>query len=183
MKPVLTVALITALGALALGAFGAGCDRGKTRHLPPDPFATPPPGAVAETPTGGLSAGLAKRAGTPGYFLDHIGAAVDPMNKPPAPLTTGAPMRLDGFAFDAVAKLPAKGVDVVIDGRAFGAHYGQPRPDVASYFKVPALTATGFATTLPPGTVAAGAHLASLRVVAADGKSYSESPQVAFTVR
>jgi predicted small lipoprotein YifL len=175
--PRLAVALVMA--ALTLAA----CDRGKPRHLPPDPFAAPPPEAQGETPSAGLSAGLAKRPGLPGFFIDHIGAAADPMNKPPAPITTGAPMLLDGFGFDAAAKLPAKGVDVVIDGRVFGTRYGGDRSDVATYFKTPALGKTGFRTVLPPGTVAAGAHTAWLRVVTADGQGFNESPKVPFIVR
>jgi hypothetical protein len=92
-------------------------------------------------------------------------------------------MVLDGFGFDAVAKLPAKGVDVVVDGKAYGTAYGHARPDVGDYFKTPALAATGFRTTLPAGTLAAGMHTLRLRVVAADGKGYFESPQVGFEVK
>ena len=90
---------------------------------------------------------------------------------------------LDGFGFDPVAKAPAKGVDVVIDGKAYGAAYGGSRPDVASYFKAPGLTATGFTATLPAGSLAMGPHTAVVRVVAADGKGYFEGPTIAFTVR
>jgi hypothetical protein len=162
----------------------AGCDQGKTRHLPPDPFATaPPPMGPVAPPTEGLSKGLAKRAEAPGLYLDHIGTANDPASKPPAVTAAGAPIVLDGFGFDPVAKVPAKGVDVVIDGKAYGTAYGHARPDVAAYFKTPGLAATGFRTTLPAGTVAAGAHTALIRVVAADGKGYFESQPVAFTVR
>jgi hypothetical protein len=134
-------------------------------------------------PTEGLSAGLARRAEAPGWFVDHIGGAVDPLNHPPAVTPAGAAMVLDGFGFDAVAKLPAKGVDVVVDGKAYGTAYGHARPDVGDYFKTPALAATGFRTTLPAGTLAAGMHTLRLRVVAADGKGYFESPQVGFEVK
>jgi hypothetical protein len=178
-----TAAAAVFVGGLAVLAL-VGCDKAKPRHLPPDPFATPPPAAQpAATPTEGLSAGLAKRGEMPGFFLDHIGAANDPMNKPPAVTPAGQPILLDGFGFDPVAKLPAQGVDVVIDGKAWGARYGHDRPDVAKYFKTPALAATGFRTTLPAGTLPAGAHTARLRIVAADGKGYFESPAVAFTVQ
>lgn len=180
MKRRLPTAAVLASLLLSVG----GCDRGKTRVLPPDPLAAPPPpaGPVA-APTEGLSAGLTKRAEAPGWFVDHIGGAVDPLNHPPAVTPVGAPMVLDGFGFDAVAKLPAKGVDVVIDGKAYGTTYGHARPDVGDYFKTPALAATGFRTVLPPGTVGAGAHILRLRVVAADGKGYFESPVVTFTAK
>lgn len=176
-------AVLTLCAALALGAL-SGCDKAKPRHLPPDPFAAPPPpaGPVAP-PSEGLSAGLVKRPDMPGWFVDHIGAAVDPMNRPPAVTPAGTPMVLDGFGFDAVAKVPAKGIDVVIDGKAYGTAYGHARGDVAQYFKTPALAATGWKTVLPAGTVAAGAHTLRLRVVAADGKGYFESPPVSFQVK
>jgi hypothetical protein len=90
---------------------------------------------------------------------------------------------VDGFGFDPVAKVPAKGVDVVIDAQTFGTQYGHARPDVAQYFKTPALAETGYRTTLPPGTIAAGRHVLRLRIVAADGKGYFESPAVTFEVK
>ena len=172
-------------GLLAGALILTGCDKGKPRHLPPDPFAAPPPlpGAADETPREGLSAGLPRRPGMPGFFLDHIGAAIDPMNKPPQPLTPGAPLLVDGFGFDAAAKLPAKGMDVVIDGKAFGARYGHARGDVATYFKTPALANTGFRVVLPPEMVGPGSHSVTLRIVAADGKAYDETPPVGFTLR
>ena len=105
------------------------------------------------------------------------------MNKPPQPLTPGAPLLVDGFGFDAAAKLPAKGMDVVIDGKAFGARYGHARGDVATYFKTPALAKTGFRVVLPPEMVGPGSHSVTLRIVAADGKAYYETPPVGFSLR
>jgi|GEM_PF-1582521 len=170
--------------ALACALALCGCDKGKARHLPPDPFAAPPPpaGPVAP-PTEGVSKGLAKRAEPPGWFVDHIGGATDPLNHPPAVTQAGAPILVDGFGFDPVAKLPGKGVDVVVDGKAYGTVYGHTRPDVGDYFKTPALSPSGFRTTLPAGTVAPGAHTLKLRIVAADGQGYFESKSVAFDVK
>lgn len=171
------------LAALAVPLALAGCDKGKPRHPPPDPFAAPPPPAEAATPIAAATPGLPKREGQPGFFLDRIGAAIDPMNRPPAPIAAADPVLLNGFGFDAAARLPAKAIDVVIDGQPYGTEYGLPRDDVAAYFKAPALARTGFRTTLPAGTLAAGPHLAWLRVVAADGQGVYESPTVAFTAR
>jgi len=53
---------------------------------------------------------------------------------------------------------------------------------VASYFKVPGLTATGYTATLPAGSLAKGPHAVTVRVIAADGQGYFESPRIAFTV-
>jgi hypothetical protein len=171
--------LIAALSVLALGA----CEKGKPRHVPVDPMALAPPPAVVAAPIEGMSAGLPKRRELAGVSLDRIGAAPDPLNKRPAVTPAGQATAFDGFAFDPVAKAPARGVDVVVDGKAYGSAYGAARPDVASYFKQPGLSAVGFAFALPAGALKPGDHLVLLRVVAADGRGFYESPSYPFTVK
>ncbi len=176
----MTAALMAALTAsLPLAA----CDKAKERHVPPDPFASLPPEPTSTPPTEGLSKGLPKRTELAGFSLDHAGAAQDPLNKRPAVTPANKPVRLDGFGFDPVAKAPAKGVDVVVDGKAYGTAYGAARPDVASYTKTPGLVNVGFSVTLPAGTLAPGPHIALVRVVAADGKSYYEGVAIPFGVQ
>ncbi|MBS0334575.1 MAG: hypothetical protein JSS35_17540 [Proteobacteria bacterium] len=174
--------------ALALGAAVAlslglgGCEKGKPRHPPPDPMAAAPP-PVEEAPMPKpLSAGLAKRPEAAGFFLDHAGAAFDPFNKPPAVTPRDRPVVFDGFGFDSVTKRPAAGVDMVVDGKAYGTAYGAPRQDVASYFNVVGLVNVGFRTVLPAGTLSSGPHVAIVRVVATDGRGYYDSPPIPFTV-
>ena len=172
-------AVALAFAVLALAA----CDNPKPRQVPPDPMAlAPPPEAPAAAPGEGMSVGLPKRAEFPGFYLDRVGSAPDPLNRQPAVTPGAAPMVLSGFGFDPIAKLPAKGVDVAIDGKTYGADYGRPREDVANFHKLPALAATGFTLTLPAETLAKGAHSAVVRVVAADGKGYFESPAIPFQV-
>ncbi len=108
---------------------------------------------------------------------------MDPYTRRPAITAASQPIVLDGFGFDLTAKAPARGVDVVIDGKAYGTAYGRPRGDVATYFKNPALSHVGFRTVLPPGTLAVGAHTAIVRVISADGTGYYDSPAVAFEVQ
>jgi hypothetical protein len=175
-RRILTAAL---MAALAL----AGCNKAKERHVPPDPFAALPPEPTSTPPTEGLSKGLPKRAEPAGFSLDHAGAAQDPLNRRPAITPADRPIRLDGFGFDPVAKAPAKGVDVVVDGKAYGTAYGAARPDVASYTKTPGLVKVGFAVTLPAGTLAPGPHIAVVRVVATDGKGYYEGVAIPFGVQ
>ncbi|WP_374468008.1 hypothetical protein [Phenylobacterium sp.] len=164
----------------------AACDTPKPRPAaPPPPQAAAPPDAAAPKaePAPALSAGLASRGPASGFFLDQVGQAVDPANRKPAATSAAAPLTIIGFAFDDPAKMPAKGVDVVLDGVARPATYGQARPDVAAYFKNPALTNVGFTADLPAGTLPPGPHKVSLRVIAADGAGYFETPQVEVTVR
>ena len=159
----------------------AGCDRPRPRVVPPDPMAAGPGQVEAPpAPTEGLSAGLARRAEMAGFTLDRIGAAADPLNRRPATTPAGAATRVDGFGFDPVAMAPGKGADVLVDGRAYGTRYGAARQDVAAYFKTPGLAAVGFSTLLPAEALTPGPHTVSIRVVAADGKGFFESPQIAF---
>jgi hypothetical protein len=168
---------VAALAALVLAA----CDNPKPRHIPADPMAAPPPPAAAvPPPKDGMSAGLPKLPRLAGFTPDRIGAAQDPLNRQPAVTPAAEPILIAGFAFDPAAKLPGKGVDVVIDGKAYGTGYGVSRQDVSAYFKTPALEHSGFTVTLPAATLAKGPHALVLRVIAADGKGYFESPQIAF---
>lgn len=169
--------------ALLLAAGLSACEKGKPRHPPPDPMAAGPPPVEETPPTAGLSTGLPRRPELGGMFLDHAGAAADPANHQPAVTPRDRPAVFDGFGFDPVAKVPASGVDVVIDGRAYGTTYGSPRQDVANFFKTPALIDVGFRMVLPTGSLAAGPHSVAVRVVAADGKGYFESPPIPFSVQ
>jgi hypothetical protein len=175
-RRILTAVLLC---GLALGA----CEKGKPRNVPVDPMAVTPPAAVVAAPSEGMSAGLAKLPVLAGASLDRIGAAPDPLNKRPAVTPAGQATAFDGFAFDPVAKAPARGVDVVVDGKVHGSAYGGTRLDVASYFKQPGLSAVGFTFALPAGALTPGDHMVLLRVVAADGKGFYESPNYPFTVK
>ena len=182
-RPVL---LTLVAAACALGA----CDKPKPRHPPPDPMAVAPPPAPLATsvaapaaPIPARSAGL-KAAREPATFsIDVIGQAQDPLNRQPAVTPAGRPIVVSGFAFDPVVKASGKGVDIVIDGAAYGTTYGAERPDVAAYFHTPGLTGVGFAVTLPAGAVATGPHKALVRVVSADGKTYHDGLAIPFEVK
>ncbi|THD74523.1 MAG: hypothetical protein E7812_19640 [Phenylobacterium sp.] len=187
MKQIAIVA--SAVGLLALAA----CDQPKDREaqVQPTPAAGATPAAAAAPAQAGsasvpatpvLSQGLILRPEFPGFYLDHIGTILDPLKKPGA-VSGAAPIEMSGFGFDGPAKVPAKGVDLDIDGRLYGTTYGQARPDVATAKQNSSLSATGYKTTLAPGTLAPGAHTVVVRVVSADGKSYFQSPTIKFTVQ
>lgn len=174
-RPLLTAAAATAL------LLTAGCDQPKPREVPP--AAPEAPAAPTEAGPGALSVGLPKRPEFPGFYLDHAGQITDPLNNPAGVTPAGQPLLLDGFGFDAPAKVPAKGVDVVLDGKAYGTAYGAARPDVAAFNKVPGLVPVGFRLVLPADAVKAGPHTVYVRVIAADGSGYFESPPVIFEVK
>jgi hypothetical protein len=174
LKTVLTAALCVA----ALAA----CDKAKPR--PPVDGGPPAPASTAPVAVGPiLSEGLHKRDEYPGFYLDKVGSASDPVVHKPAVTSGEAPIELAGFGFDPVAKAPAKGVDVVIDGKAYPTKYGAKRPDVARYMKNPALEPVAYTMTLPARALDAGEHIVVVRIIAADGSGYFESPQIKFEVR
>jgi hypothetical protein len=178
LKTQILAAVLVAAAALS------ACDKPKEgRLVPPDPMASAfEPNDPVAPPTEGMSAGLTGRPGWSNFYLDHVGLAPDPINRQPAVTPASMPIVLNGFGFDPIAKAPAKGVDVVVDGKVYGATYGRARRDVARFTKVPALVPVGFTTTLPIGTVPIGEHKVVVRVIAADGASYFESPPIPFEV-
>jgi hypothetical protein len=181
-QPWTTMKLSPLLLAMPFALSLAACDQPKNRPAPapaaPAVTAAPAPAAPVA-----MSDGLVKRPEFPGFYLDQVGLARDPLNKQPAVTPAGQPTVLSGFGYDTPAKLPAKGVDVAIDGKAYATTYGQPRQDVATFTKVPALVPVGFTLTLPAGALAAGDHTAVVRVIAADGQGYFESPPIKFQVQ
>jgi len=179
LAPVKRLALALVLAALS----AAACDEAKPRHPPPDPFAGPLSPPETGAPKKGQSEGLPRRPEPASFTFDHIGQAFDPLNDRPARTAADRAITFDGFAFDPVRKIPAHAVDVVVDGKVYGASYGAARTDVAGYFKAPVLTDVGFSVTLPARSLAAGAHTASIRVVASDGAAYFQGPSIPFEVR
>jgi hypothetical protein len=95
----------------------------------------------------------------------------------------GSALTMDGFGFDVVAKKPAKGVDLDVDGRLFGTTYGSPRADVATAQKVPDLVKVGYRGVIPGAILTPGEHQVSVRVVSADGTGFYASPVIKFTAR
>ena len=185
MRP--TSALRAGLAGLILAGLAAACDKpahrpdpnlGKPLTVPGAPAAVAAAGGVMVAPQ---SVGLPPRPEFPAFYLDRINSAKDPLNFP-ALVSGGAPIEMTGFGFDVVAKAPAKGIDLVIDGKPYGAVYGAPRPDVAADKKIPALAATGYHMTLPGGTLTKGPHQVVVRVLTADGSAYYQSPVISFTV-
>lgn len=160
--------------AVLLMVFAAACDKPKPRPAADARAAHAPPAAPQP-----MSAGLVPRPEMPGFSLDRINAAQDPVNVP-ATIRSGTVVEVSGFGFDPVAKAAGKGVDIVIDGVAYPTDYGHERQDVAVYFKTEAVRATGFRASLPAGVVTPGPHKAQVRVISADGGSYFDGVAIDF---
>ncbi|HEV2533600.1 hypothetical protein [Phenylobacterium sp.] len=130
----------------------------------------------------GPSDGLPRRFDYSPAYLDRAGAAFDPLNNPHAATPASEPIDLRGFAFDGPGRKLARGVDLVVDGVAYEARYGLRRDDVAKSQNDAELTACGFVLTLAPQSLAPGSHAVRVRVIAADGGGYYETPDHLFDV-
>jgi hypothetical protein len=72
---------------------------------------------------------------------------------------------------------------VVVDGNTYQAQYGLSRPDVAAARSVPAYGETGFSFVLAAGHLAKGKHDVTIRVVAADKKTYSDLRKLTIDIQ
>jgi phosphoglycerol transferase len=114
--------------------------------------------------------------------VDQIGESRSPWSAAGARIRRSQESKVSGWAVDGPRRVPAAGVDVVIDRAVFPTTYGTHRNDVAQYFKRPSYRDTGFTAIIPANALARGEHWLSIRVVTADGGCYFESPGFRTTV-
>ena len=130
----------------------------------------------------GISQNLKKNAGEPVYIFDNLGSVKYPAIQKSIQIAGDTAITTSGWTLDESKESPAGGVDVVIDQTPYSARYGLERTDVASHFKRPDYTNSGFLLTMAPGQLNKGPHSISVRVISSDKKSYNEGPVIQFTV-
>jgi hypothetical protein len=180
-----THALATAIGSAALLLISCGGGGSQTGTAPSatTPSAAAPSSALA-TPTG-KTGNMRKIAGIPVFNVDHISGVTNPFAKPgtEVKLAQSGSVFTSGWAIDGPAKVPAGGVEIVIDGAAYETDYGVKREEIAKFFKNPACEPSGFKFNMPVIALAApGTHHLTFRVIARDQSGYVESPAVMLTV-
>jgi hypothetical protein len=119
----------------------------------------------------------------PLYNLEQIGSMKDVLSGKTITLDARAPVTLIGWAVDGKAQNAAGGVDIVFDSVPYAADYGIDRPDVSEHFHISLYLKSGFAFTLPAGRLSPGKHTMSVRVLANDGKSYTEGAHISITMQ
>jgi phosphoglycerol transferase len=107
--------------------------------------------------------------------VDQIGDSRAPWGAGTAQIRRSQEAKVSGWAIDGPRRLPAAGVDVVIDRMVFPTTYGTHRNDVAEYFRLPSYRDTGFTATIPANAIPPGERWLSIRVVRADGRCYFQS--------
>jgi len=140
---------------------------------------------TTSTPTAtadGPSARLTKLDGAPAFSVDKLGDAAGSATGR-APISSGGPLVVNGWAVDRADKISAGGVDIVIDGNAYAAKYGTPRADVAAHFQIPAYAASGYSFSTPAAAFDKGAHKLTVRVINSGKTGYWESVALPFEIR
>ena len=110
------------------------------------------------------------------FHVDLVGSVTSPGNTVSA--FTSRPLMVAGWAVDATNKKPASNVDIVIDGIPYAARYGVPRPDVATHLKDSIYEPSGFEFSMPARGLSEGTHTLFIRVIASDGQSFVQSPDI-----
>jgi hypothetical protein len=140
------------------------------------------PGAAGAALAPGGSKDLKRNNEPPFYNFDYLGSIHYPLTQKAPQLSGDEEILVAGWAADPSKKLPAGGVDVVIDGTPFKSGYGTDRTDVASHYNAPAIAKSGFQLSIPKKQLTRGPHGMSIRVITAAKDSYNEGPTVQFTV-
>jgi hypothetical protein len=141
-----------------------------------------PPAAPAAAWTPGISQDLTRNPAATSAVIDNIGPVSNPAAQKSVVVSGAVTFGITGWAIDEPNKAPAGGVDAVIDQAPYRAHYGSPRPDVATHFSNPVYGSSGYELMVAPGQLSPGPHSVSIRIISNDRKSYYQGPVVQFSV-
>jgi len=186
MPPSVLIGIVFAVIAVLFGAVILAATRGQSSPAAPTP-ATAANGAPlpqAAAPTIALAT-LNKSPSETFFFIDALNTT-SLLTPPPTPIkvATGGEITLTGWAVDTTAGKAAGGVILVVDdATTFQAIYGIDRPDVAVNLKNDAYRRCGFSATFPASTLTPGRHTITIKIIAADLKSYyAPSREIAIEV-
>lgn len=130
----------------------------------------------------GISQNLDRNPAVTSAVIDNIGPVANPAAQKTVEVSGAATFGITGWAIDEPNKAPAGGVDAVIDQAPYSAHYGSPRPDVATHFSNPGYSNSGYELMVAPGQLTKGPHSVAIRVISSDKKSFYQGPVVQFSV-
>ena len=133
-------------------------------------------------PVAGVSAKLKRSDRTSSAVLDRINGISEPAAKASIHLPLNTDVLFAGWAIDEPNKMVAGGVDIAIDDVPYSAVYGDDRSDVSAALNNPACRNSGFVLVIPAAMLVKGPHVATVRAISHDKKSYYEGPTVKFTI-
>ncbi len=130
-------------------------------------LAPPPP-----APLDPLSLRLPRSTAVPAFAIERINTR---RAKPDFVMPRDGELRIEGWAFDRSAARPATGVEIVIDETPRPASYGLERSEAPDLPGCGDCNHAGFLADFSAEGLTPGPHTLGIRVISADGKSYSES--------
>lgn len=134
--------------------------------------------AIFRSIVGSTNGQMVRINGTTPFSIDSVGGIV--LNEPhdqPITVAQDRSLVITGWAIDAGNRSTAGEVFVIVDGVGeFRTEYGAGRPDVAALHSRTAYVNSGYTLTLPAGTLAAGKHTLSIRIVTQDQRGYYDPP-------
>ncbi len=113
------------------------------------------------------------------YAIENVGntAIVQPHQEPIA-ILGDTTVRVRGWAVDEMARRPAGGVLVVLDGaQRIRAEYGGNRADVAKALGNANYGASGFSATIDRARLTPGRHSLAIAIITNDGTQVYQAPQ------
>lgn len=172
---VFALAVAVAFAAGVLGPFNVHRGEAPAPAAPPVAVNVPPP----QPPHDAKSTCQAVKgvSGTALGSVDVVGIAdVGKADQQPNgfALPRNASLGVVGWVADAASKTPSIAACLLIDGDVRSdatAVYGNPRPDVATAYNAPAMTATGYFLSLPAKSLKPGTHSIKVVSVTAGGAS------------
>jgi hypothetical protein len=187
-KPALANAVASGIVlAYVVGLFGQGLPQ-----LERDTIASN--GSAAADQSDAFDASDACRNAPQALSPGGVGSFDNLLDKDDRPLPAGTRVLLDrkqryeisGWAAESDGLHPALAVCAVVDGhvlRNASSIYGGGRPDVAASLHAPFLVSSGYAITIPAGSVAPGDHEFAIAVVSHAHGIFLVDHSVAVTVR
>jgi len=186
MPPGVLIGIVFAVVAVLFGVVMIAAVRGLPAPAAPTSAAAgngaPTPQAAA--PTIALAT-LNKSPSETFFFIDALNTTSF-LTPPPLPIKVAieGAITLTGWAVDTTAGKAAGGIILTVDdATTFQASYGIDRPDVAVALKNDAYRRSGFSATFPVSTLTPGRHTITIKIIAADLKSYyAPSQEIAIEV-
>jgi hypothetical protein len=117
------------------------------------------------------------------FCLDRLGGVENPSATDRPIVPAGRALDLVGWAVDGRMDQAAPCVDLVLDGVAFRAPTGFPRPDVVGALNQHASLRSGFNSRLPADVLTAGPHTLEIRLVLEGGTRCSRACTIRFDAR
>jgi hypothetical protein len=177
-----------AMAILSVAAFAVGCGH-PSEGTTSTAGGTPPPVAVSANPH--MTVFSAARAAAARHATNEGDVSIDvydarqngSQNLGGASVGKRQTLYVIGWAYVRGRNAPCDAIGLLVDGtNVFPGRYGFARPDVASYYKEPARSNTGYVIEVPANRLRPGEHKANVVCVAGTDVARTNGPALKLTV-